>query len=241
MLKMLGDLNVPLPEKIAESKQKPRKAKTTSPILIPETNPGDLNVPTPEKIAEPKQKQRKTKTVPQILLPETSPEQPTKKEEEEAVSTTTTPSEAPVLPFFPNPICSAESDCVLSDSSTESDDIFPQPNKILSKSEAKELLAEKLEENNKKRKNSDTTVGHTNKRMKIPSIRNGMSVPGEHVFIPVRDKFVLLGLCKICYTESLAKIKLKSSGKQFITFVMCAKCVQKNKFLHANISSKLKF
>ncbi len=204
MLKMLGELNIPLPENIS---------------------------PVPENIPEPKQKTRKVKTAPQILLPEAPPVEPVKKKKKE---------EAAVNPFFPNPICSPESECDLSMSSSESEDTTPQPNKILTKSEAKELLTTKLEETNKKRK-IPPRPALSKKRMKIPSIRNGLSIPGEQVFVPVRDKFILLGLCKICLTESLSKIKLMASGRQYITFVMCAKCVQKNKFLHANIPSKLKF
>ncbi len=113
--------------------------------------------------------------------------------------------------------------------------------KLLNKEGAKELLKTKLQTRAEKSKKRTPDVSKKVKRARIGSPYNKLAVPGQPVFIPVNDKFVLMTLCKKCMAESLSKVKLMGSGRQFITFVLCTQCVGKNKFLHSNIPSQLKF
>ena len=53
------------------------------------------------------------------------------------------------------------------------------------------------------------------------------------VFIPTAHPFVLISICQRCLCEANNKIKMSSCGKEYITFVMCHDCVQKNNTLRA--------
>lgn len=53
------------------------------------------------------------------------------------------------------------------------------------------------------------------------------------VFIPSAHPFVLISICQRCLCEANNKIKMSSCGKEYITFVMCHDCVQKNNTLRA--------
>ncbi len=205
-----------------------------------------------------KKQGRPRKVPPPIVMPSAKP-QPSKRKSPPRASSL--PVEAPIVnpapiedPVKADASLSDESDSAntsmdesSSGASTTDGDYSPPGDsvkKLLNKEGAKELLKAKLmtrAEKSKKRPPAVKKVEGKVKRVRVGSPYNKLAIPGEPVFIPVNDKFVLMTLCKKCMAESLSKVKLLGSGRQFITFVLCAQCVGKNKFLHSNIPSQLKF
>ncbi len=63
------------------------------------------------------------------------------------------------------------------------------------------------------------------------NIANAAATQGNPVHIPTLQKYVIISMCKSCLEETWGRIKLLQSGRQFITFVLCPKCVHKNQTL----------
>ncbi len=51
------------------------------------------------------------------------------------------------------------------------------------------------------------------------------------VHVPSQQKYVLTSMCKNCMEDTWRRVKVMASGREFITFVLCPRCVQKNQVL----------